>query len=105
VTLPRRREHLESKKRRCWRHAVATRSYVNDEVILYLDSQRIASRASPNVPAVYGSSILTLGGSSNVGADAFLGEISELAIYSRALSSSEVLEHYSMGKCKRSHCP
>ena len=82
-----------------WHHVVGVRDAANDDVILYVDGVKVAENTSAVFSSGFESSLaeLNLGYLDLPSFFRFEGTLDEVAIYDRALSATEVQQHYNGG--------
>src|SRR5439155_3489762 len=78
-----------------WCHLVAVYDSSVPSATLYLDGVQVAQSTTPNGTFSPNTSFpLSIGGFSDGAQNPFVGDIDEVAVYSNALSSAQVLTHY-----------
>src|SRR5690242_8424999 len=81
-----------------WCHLVAVYNATVPSATLYLNGVQVAQSTTPNGAfAPNGDFPLSIGGYSDASQNPFIGDMDEVAVYTNALSSGEVLAHYQNG--------
>lgn len=81
-----------------WAHLVAVYDATVPSATLYLNGQQVAQSTSPNgTYAANTNSPFSIGGYPDASENPFIGAIDEVAIYTNALSATQVLNHYETG--------
>src|SRR5207248_5744632 len=81
-----------------WSHLVAVYDASVPSATLYLNGQQVAQSTSPNGTYVANTNAnLGVGGYPDGSQNPFIGPMDEVAIYTSALSSAQVLAHYQNG--------
>ena len=76
-------------------HVAAVYDSVNEKLLLYLNGTMLATTTSPGQAGgtISGGATVACGG----GGPIFVGTIDEIAVYARALSATEIANHYGVG--------
>lgn len=87
-----------------WHHVVAVRDADADEVLIYVDGAEAGSESAVYSGGFGSTSELNIGWLDVPGRYRFDGRVDEVALYGRALSASEIQQHYDDGGIGPGYC-
>ncbi|MGB9714852.1 MAG: LamG-like jellyroll fold domain-containing protein, partial [Thermodesulfovibrionales bacterium] len=87
-----------------WHHIVAIRDSSTNEVSLYVDGVKEASTTTVYTGDFDSTANINIGWLNTGSYYYFVGNIDEVAVYNRALTDSEVLQHYNDGNSGYGYC-